>query len=132
MSSDNFRITFNGEIRQGWDPEEVKANMARLFKLNTDNETSLKVLEKMFSGKQVIIKAGLEKDTALAYVDAIADAGGEAYIDPRDVPPAGISERRVAQRRRHGDRRQTARLSSILPDRRKCPGRRHSDPQTEN
>jgi len=132
MGDDNFRITFNGEILQGWDPEEVKANMARLFKLNTDNEKNLKVLEKMFSGKQVIIKAGLEKDTALAYLDAITDAGGEAYIDPRDVPPAGISERRVAQRRRYGDRRKTSRPSSILPDRRSCTGRRNGDTQTEN
>lgn len=132
MSDEGFKVTFRGDVLDGWDPDEVKMNMAQLFKLDHNTEAGRQVLEKMFSGKQVIIKAGLKRPEAESYIEAIAGAGGEANLDPRDVPPPGVSERRVAQRRRRGDRRQVARLSSISPDRRASKGRRHSDPQIEN
>ena len=128
MSGENFRVTFHGEVIEGWAPEEVKANMAKLFKLDLNDPAQAQKLGKMFSGKKVIIKAGLKRSVAKAYVDAIAKIGGEASIEVRDLPPEGMAERRTSQRRKRGDRRRKSRLSSILPDRRK-KDRRHSDLQ---
>lgn len=127
MNTEIFRVTFHGEVIQGWDPDEVKANMLRLFKLDTNNPQHMQKLDKLFSGHKVIIKEGLSAKAAQTYIEAIAKAGGEANIDPKDVPPPGVDERRSAQRRKKGDRRGSPRLSSILPDRRKPGGRRHSD-----
>lgn len=131
MSGENFRVTFHGEVIEGWDPEEVKANMAKLFKLDLSDPTHAEKLHRMFSGRKVIIKAGLKRSVAKAYIDAIAKIGGAASFEPRDLPPEGVPERRINQRRKRGDRRRTKRLSSILPDRRKTRGRRHSDPSPE-
>lgn len=127
MSEDGFRVTFHGEVIEGFDPDEVKANMAQIFKLDLSNQEHVQKLDKLFSGRTVIIKADLSVKTAQIYVDAIAKAGGIASIHPSDVPPPGIRERRSSQRRLQGDRRRSPRLSSILPDRRKARGRRRMD-----
>ena len=131
MNKSIFSVTFQGQVLDGWAPDEVKSNMAQLFKLDINNAACAQILEKLFSGKQVTIKAGLQRSAAQSYIDAITNIGGNASIHPKDVPPAGISERRFSLRRKQGDRRATRRLSSILPDRRKTRGRRHGDPQPE-
>ncbi|MEZ5524848.1 MAG: hypothetical protein R3E62_07790 [Pseudomonadales bacterium] len=117
---------------EGWTSEEVKVGMARLFKLDLLKEEDAGKLERLFSGRKVVIKAGLKRSVAKAYVDAIAKAGGKAHFEFKDVLPDGVSERRKTQRRKRGDRRRTKRLSSILPDRRKSFGRRQSDLQPGN
>jgi len=128
MNTNAFRITFSGQVKQGWDPEDVKANMAGLFKLDPSNQQHVQKINRLFSGRTVVIKDGINKSTAQAYADAIARAGGEAYIKIKIGPPDGIEERRSSMRRMQVDRRATARLSAILPDRRKSRGRRESDP----
>lgn len=125
MSDKNFRITFHGEVMQGWSTDEVKANMANLFKLDPDNKLHEQKLNRLFSGRTVIIKDDLNSKTAQAYLDAIAKAGGEARAIRKSGPPDGMDERRIISRRKQGDRRRSARLSSILPDRRKTQDRRH-------
>ncbi|MEH6357606.1 MAG: hypothetical protein V7745_01350 [Pseudomonadales bacterium] len=127
MSGKDFRVTFHGEVMQGWDPDEVKANMATLFKLDPQNRQHVQKLDRLFSGRTVIIKDGLSATTAQAYVDAIAKVGGDARAKKKSGPPNNASERRLALRRKQGDRRRSARLSAIMPNRRKNRGRRHAD-----
>lgn len=127
MSGKDFRVTFHGEVMQGWDPDEVKANMAALFKLDPENKQHAQKLDRLFSGRPVVIKDGLNAATAQAYVDAIAKAGGDARAKKKSEPPNKIPERRFTLRRKKGDRRRIARLSAIMPNRRKNRGRRHAD-----
>jgi hypothetical protein len=127
MSGKDFRVTFHGEVMPGWDLNEVKANMAELFKLSPENNQHSQKLERLFSGRTVVIKDDLDATTAQAYVDAIAKAGGDARAKKKTGPPNNMPERRLLLRRKQGDRRHLARLSAILPDRRKNRGRRHSD-----
>lgn len=128
MTENAYLITFRGEVKQGWNREQVKTSMAGLFKLDLDNQQHQQKLERLFSGRTVIIKEGINKEKAQAYIDAIASAGGQAYIKIKVGGPDGINERRMILRRKRGDRRATRRLSAIMPDRRKNNGRRDVDP----
>ena len=127
MSGKDFRVTFHGGVMQGWDPDEVKANMAALFKLDPENKQHRQKLERLFSGRTLAIKDGLDAATAQAYVDAIAKVGGDARAKKKSGPPNNMPERRMVLRRKQGDRRRLARLSAIMPSRRKNRGRRHAD-----
>ncbi len=128
-TTNNFRVTFRGEILDGWQPHEVKANMAGLFKLDPSNPLHVQKISRMFSGRTVVIKEGIDKLSAQTYIDAISRAGAKAYIKIKVGPPDGIKERRLSMRRMQIDRRTIARRSSIVPDRRKSRGRRESDPK---
>lgn len=102
--------------------------MVGLFKLDPNNQQHAQKIERLFSGRAVVIKEGINASTAEAYVNAIAKAGGEAHIKPKSELPDGVDERRFTLRRKQGDRRASRRTSAILPDRRKDRGRRNSDP----
>jgi len=132
MGSNTFLVTFHGETLQGWDPDKVKANMIGLFKMEPNNQQHAKKIERLFSGRTVVIKEGLKEglsaSTAEAYVNAIAKVGGEAHIKQKNELPEGVDERRFTLRRKQGDRRARRRTSAILPDRRQNRGRRNSDP----
>jgi len=127
MSAACYRITFHGEVANGWDPDDVKLNMAKLFKLDQNNPQHIQKLELLFSGHTVTIKEGIDANTAQTYVDAIAKIGGEAYMKVKCELPDGIEERRFILRRQRGNRRVAARMASIRPDRRENNGRRACD-----
>lgn len=128
MSSNTFPVTFHGEVIQGWDPDEVKANMAILFRLNPNNQQHAQKLKLLFSGRPMVIKKGISESTAQTYVDAISKAGGEVRIKAENEIPTDVDERRFTLRRKQGDRRASRRTSAILPDRRHNKGRRDNDP----
>jgi len=130
MNVNAFRVTFRGEIEPGYRLEEVKSNLAKLFKLDVSNQLHLQKIDRLFSGRTVVIKEGLSKTSAQAYLSAIAKAGGKGYIKIKIGAPDGIEERRTFLRRKQGDRRAKPRLSAILPDRRKDKGRREGDPKS--
>jgi hypothetical protein len=95
--------------------------------LDPKNEQHSQKLQRLFSGRTVIIKDGLDAAAAQAYVDAIAKVGGDARAKKKTGPPNNMLERRMELRRKQGDRRRLARLSAIMPSRRKNRGRRHAD-----
>lgn len=125
MIQDTFRVVFCGEFLEGNEPETVKANIAKLFKLDKENPADLVKLEKLFSGRKLVIKDKINKVTAQRYQQAISDAGAKCAIEQN------ILEQRKGQRRKRGDRRAVRRTSSILPDRRVKPGRRKTDIKIE-
>lgn len=66
---DRFNIVFSGELARGVELAQAQANLAKLFKLNTDKVIAL------FSGKRVVLKRDLSLDQATQYRLAIKKAG---------------------------------------------------------
>lgn len=122
MAPTTYRVVFSGKIKQGCDPNQVKSNLAGIFKLDPKQPEHLSKLKRLFSGQPVVIKDKLSKSEAEKYQSVISGAGCVSKIEPTH-----LEERRKDQRRKRGDRRSVRRSSSILPDRRTNPGRRDSD-----
>ena len=122
MALQLYRIVFSGEVASGWEVGIVKNNLSRLF------SADLEVIAKLFSGRPVVIKQGIDEDAAMKYLAALASAGGVGSVQPMPAAETGteqeISERRREARRVHPSRRQRERLHSIQPDRRTSSDRR--------
>ncbi|MES9965517.1 MAG: hypothetical protein ABW116_18475 [Candidatus Sedimenticola sp. 20ELBAFRAG] len=82
MSFTLYDIYFSGQIIEGNDPDEVKQKIARMFKADTDR------VERMFSGKPVRIKSGVDQETAVKYRSAFKNAGALIDIKPVEEEPA--------------------------------------------
>jgi len=75
----HYKVTFNGQCISDLTTEQVKKNLARLFK------SPEQTIEKLFSGKIITIKKGLTKNKALAYQQAMQKAGAISTICPMQV-----------------------------------------------
>ena len=64
-----YDIYFAWEMLDGHEPAAVRAGLGKLFK--ADDAT----LDKLFSGKRLLIKRGCDKATALKYKQAMEKAG---------------------------------------------------------
>ncbi|MCF5622471.1 DUF805 domain-containing protein, partial [Pseudomonas syringae] len=62
MTDTLFKIMFEGQVRDGVEPDTAKANVAGLFK------SDAAAVEKLFSGKPVTLKRGLVHAEAERYV----------------------------------------------------------------
>lgn len=96
MSDNRFAVVFSGVIVPGSDREQVKLNLAKLFKVEPAR------VEPMFSGKRVVIKAQLDQATAQKYQAALKSAGAVCEVidtaaaakpatpatPPRPTPPS--------------------------------------------
>jgi hypothetical protein len=74
MSDKSFAITFSGKLVEGASRERVMANVAALFKVEVAK------VERLFSGKPVVIKKGLDKATAQKYQVALKKVGAIASV----------------------------------------------------
>ena len=74
MSDNCFAVVFSGVIVPGSDREQVKLNLAKLFKVEPAR------VEPMFSGKRVVIKAQLDQATAQKYQAALKSAGAVCEV----------------------------------------------------
>lgn len=72
--SDSFNIYFAGEIIEEHEPGQVRLRLAKLF--NADDAT----LDRLFSGKQQLIKRSCDRETALKYKQAMERAGARPLI----------------------------------------------------
>ena len=122
MTSQLYQIVFSGEVSDGWEVDTVKQNLSRLFSADS------KVIATLFSGRPVVIKQGIDRDAAMKYIAAMANAGGVSRAQPMPAAETGteqqITEQRRNTRRLQPSRRQNERLHSIQPDRRVNPDRR--------
>ncbi|GAA3911676.1 hypothetical protein [Litoribacillus peritrichatus] len=73
MSSD-FEVVFQGKVLIGADEQQVRKNIARMFKADDAK------LATLFSGRTVVIKTGLDEATAKKYIQAMKKAGANAEI----------------------------------------------------
>ncbi len=69
MSGTKYDVLFTGKLVEGHKEEQVKANVAKLFK------TDVAKVERLFVGMSVVIKKDVNKDTALKYMMAMQKAG---------------------------------------------------------
>ena len=69
MNGNTFAVVFSGRIANGASVEQVKGNVAKLFKVEVAK------VERLFSGARVAIKKGLDEATAKKYQMALARAG---------------------------------------------------------
>ena len=69
MSEDLFEVAFSGQVSDGSDLDNVKARVGKMF--NADERK----LEKLFSGRRVVIKKNISQEVANKYVKALAQVG---------------------------------------------------------
>lgn len=74
--SDRFNVVFSGELVAGSDPAQVRANLAKLFKMDAGK------VEALFSGKPVVIKKDADQATAMKFRAALRQAGAQCQMLP--------------------------------------------------
>ena len=84
MAAQRYDIIFAGEISQDAHLTDVKKNLAALFKV------SEKRVERMFTGKPVVIKKHLDYETAVKYSQALKKAGAIGIIRKAESENADI------------------------------------------
>lgn len=80
-----YSVVVNGQVAEGFDLNEVKKTVAAQFKLNDAQ------IEKVFSGKPISIRRGLEKESALKLRDALTKAGAVAVVKRAPIQPVKAS-----------------------------------------
>jgi len=86
MIEGSFDIVFRGQIIKSVEIEEVKTNLAALFK------SSPETIEKLFTGNEVPIKRGLDYLTAMKYQSSLKKAGALALIKEAENTPKEAKE----------------------------------------
>ncbi|TVP93519.1 MAG: hypothetical protein EA348_00580 [Pseudomonadaceae bacterium] len=71
-----FQVVFSGEVQAGVDADLAQAAIGQLFQLSDGN------LQRLFSGKRIVIKQGLDAATADKYRQAIERAGALCTVEP--------------------------------------------------
>lgn len=90
MSGNTFAVVFSGKIAEGASVEQVKGNVARLFKVEVAK------VERLFSGARVAIKKGLDEATAKKYQMALARTGALCEVVKVAAPAAKSSSHAVS------------------------------------
>jgi hypothetical protein len=80
MSENTFAVVFTGQLVEGAAAEQVKANFARLFKVEMEK------VAPMFTGKPVTIKRGVDAATARKYQQALQQAGAVCNVVDQAAP----------------------------------------------
>ncbi|MGD8912078.1 MAG: hypothetical protein PVI97_02390 [Candidatus Thiodiazotropha sp.] len=81
MSGEFYDVYFSGAIIKDSDPAEVKRKIGAIFNLQGEK------LDRLFSGKPIPIKKGIEMDRAVKFRVTFRDAGGLVDIVPAGDPP---------------------------------------------
>lgn len=71
-----YQLVFQGECTPGTDQQSARANARALFKASVDQ------VERMFSGKRVVIRNKLDQEQAEKYVAVLHKHGMVAYAEP--------------------------------------------------
>lgn len=81
-----FEVVFQGQVQQGAAPEQVRANVGKLFQVSGAQ------LDTLFSGRRIVIKQGLDQAAAEKYRIALERAGAQCSIVAMDEPAAVASD----------------------------------------
>ncbi|WP_353411210.1 hypothetical protein [Pseudoteredinibacter isoporae] len=74
MANERYNLVFRGDIVLGHNIVDVKLRLGKLFKVNEAQ------LERLFSGRPVVIKKSLLKAEADRYTDALHQAGAQVEV----------------------------------------------------
>jgi hypothetical protein len=80
MSLETYDVYFSGATLKNADPAEAKRKIGAMFKLEGEK------LERLFSGKPIPIKRGVDMDQAVKFRVAFRDAGALVDIVPAGQP----------------------------------------------
>ncbi len=80
MIEGKFDLVFRGQTIKSVELDQVKANLAVLFK------SSPEAIEKLFTGNEVPVRRGLDYTTAMKYQSALKKAGALALIKDVESP----------------------------------------------
>lgn len=85
MTTERYRIQFEGRVLQGFSPDLVKQNLQALFRLSPDR------IDTLFDGSLRTIKSDLSFDDANAYRDRLMKAGADARVTPVAAPKSQLT-----------------------------------------
>lgn len=74
MAAGNYEVVFNGMIARGFETGQVKQNLAKLFKVDISK------MEALFSGNMIVVKSGIDEESANRYQEAMKKAGAVCAI----------------------------------------------------
>ena len=112
MTDNLYQIKFDATITGEYDLDMTRRRFKKVFGLTQP------ALEKLFSGKELLIKKDLSEDGAMQFATKIADTGCECVIERiLDEGEEYYEENRVSHDRRIRYRRD-ARPAAVIPDRR--------------
>lgn len=89
MTEPSYQIVFRGKILSGYTREQVRSNLAQLFRTDPAR------IDALLDAPKTVLKAGISKDAATRYQDALRQAGimvammAEAPIAAADTASAG-------------------------------------------
>ena len=82
MPNPTYDIFFSGETIEGYDPDTVRKNLEELLKVGGEQ------LARLFAGRQVRIKSGVDQETAIKYRTTFREAGALIEIRSTQVKQA--------------------------------------------
>ena len=84
MSEQQYEIVFYGKLVAGFTEQETKQHVAQLFKTSVDQ------VERMFTGKRVVIRNKLDQETAKKYIVAMSKRGAECQVEAMGAPGVSV------------------------------------------
>jgi thiol-disulfide isomerase/thioredoxin len=99
MTAQRYRVVFKGEILDGMQVEEVKKNLAALFKATEAQ------IERFFSGKRLAIKKDVDHETAMKYLKAFERVGALCRVEELETH-AGLEQPLMMEKEREEQRQQ--------------------------
>ncbi|MDX1451291.1 MAG: hypothetical protein R3183_01955 [Oleiphilaceae bacterium] len=87
-----YELVFYGELVAGYAPEQAKQHVAQLFKASADQ------VERMFTGKRVVIRNKLDDETAKKYIVAMEKRGCVCVVEEMGAPgePVNLEDKPAA------------------------------------
>ncbi|MCB1903250.1 MAG: hypothetical protein KDI18_03945 [Gammaproteobacteria bacterium] len=85
MADPLFDLYFSGKTTGAEEAEQVRLKVGKIF--GADYET----LDRLFSGRPVRIKSGVDQETAIRYRVALRDAGALLDIKPHTAPSQTVN-----------------------------------------
>ncbi len=83
---EKYTVTMSGEVELGHSVEQAKAAFVRLFKISEEKA------ERYFEGEPRVLRRGLARDQAEAYLRALQKMGLICKLIPQDVPARALEE----------------------------------------
>ena len=80
MAEIRYNIVFSGEIMAGYEPDNVKRNIARLFSVSEEKAGQI------LARRRFVLKKDLDERTAGKYVEVLKKAGLQMFQEPVQAP----------------------------------------------
>ena len=77
---EHYNIVFEGNVADGYKVDEVKENLAALYKVDVER------IDRLFSKPTIVLKSKLDRDSAMKYQKAFLKAGAMCRVKPSGLP----------------------------------------------